>query len=512
MRGNIALVSLLAAGLLVGAGPATGEPVAPSAAELPQEVDGGVIVDLADGDRFKATVSRDLRTVWGSRYEADTGVWGQRTVVLREKNVYCGDVDARAAGNAVALIAECDKGGYSEDQAPTHSQALYSPDTLTWQTFTLPGEAYDEPGISPGGTAAIWPLYHGWATYTPAGFEVVERELPGQEYTITGTISDTGDVSILYGDGQIDFRDCVLSVLTVAATGAESEQHLDVQNACADVELANVDANTVVFGFIDYPESTVTLSRPDTASPWAITGIAPLNAPGLVRHRGRGTAPTLFASSPGLPLLAVGSPDKKSFYAQAYDPLTQQWSAPETIRSGSPTCTWGDNFIQEPLDVFALRLKCGTKQRVLISVDGTSWTNVPLFGRQLGVAPDGAQVSVSWKNRTLIFSRELGEASLPVGGNARCDVVQPVSPESAIRLTTSSKRGWPSRLELSTSSGWKRTSTEFPRLHVANDVCRHVRPELSERPVNYSFLGRSRVVSLAVVPHGDAFKIKRTVY
>src|SRR3990170_2528629 len=166
MRGRLTVTILLTAGLLVGAGPATGErSTTGPLSGLPEEVAGGVIVDLADGDRFKATVSRDLRTVWGSRYDAATRSWSERSVVLRKRNVFCGDVDARAAGTAVALIAECDKGGYSEDQAPVHSQALYSPDTVSWRSFTLPGEAYDEPGISPSGTNAIWPLHHAWVTW-----------------------------------------------------------------------------------------------------------------------------------------------------------------------------------------------------------------------------------------------------------------------------------------------------------------------------------------------------------
>ena len=136
MRGNIALVSLLTAGLLVGAHPVAGESATARATDLPQEVDGGVVVDLADGDRFKATVSRDLRTVWGSRYDAGTGVWGARRVVFKQKNVYCGDVDARAAGNAVALIAQCDEGG----KCPV--------DVLAW------GRCQDHGGDEDGGDAS----------------------------------------------------------------------------------------------------------------------------------------------------------------------------------------------------------------------------------------------------------------------------------------------------------------------------------------------------------------------
>ena len=62
----------------------------------PRRWTGGVIVDLADGDRFKATVSRDLRTVWGSRYDAATRSWSERSVVLRKQNVFCGE--RRCAG------------------------------------------------------------------------------------------------------------------------------------------------------------------------------------------------------------------------------------------------------------------------------------------------------------------------------------------------------------------------------------------------------------------------------
>lgn len=513
MRGNIALVSLLTAGLLVGSHPVAGEPATARATELPQEVDGGVVVDLADGDRFKVTVSRDQRTVWGSRYDGATGAWGRRAVVLQKQNVYCGDVDARAAGTAVAVIAECDKGGWSEDQAPTHSQALYSPDTLTWQAFTLPGEAHEEPGISPSGANAIWPLHGGWVTRTAAGYRVVEHELPGQEYTVTGTISDAGDVSVLYGGARdSDGSSCVLSVLTVAASGTETGQQIDVENACADVDLSNGDATTVFFGENGYPESTVTLTRPDTASPWAVTGIAPKTAPGLVRHRGKGTATTLFPSSPGLPLLAVGSPDRKSFYAQTYDPVGQRWYAATRISSNGRRCTWGDNFIGEPLGVFALRLTCGQEKRVLVSVNGAVWHDVALGHSPLGVSPDAHYAAVSNRKRTLIFSRERGLVRLPLPTRAACDVIQPISPDAAIRLTSTNERGWPGRLDQSTASGWRRTTTTFPRLRVGTDRCTRADADVYVHPVQYSFYGANRAVGLTVAPSGDDWKVRRTLY
>lgn len=512
MRGNIALVSLLTAGLLVGAGQATGHlGEATAGPGLPQEVEGGVIVDLADGDRFKVTVARNLKTVWGSRYDAATGSWGERTVVLRKPDVFCGGVDARAAGTAVAVIATCDKGGYAEDQAPTHSQALYSPDTVSWQSYTLPGEAYDEPGISPSGNAAVWPMYHQWVTWTGAGFRSVRHDLPGQEYTVTGTISDAGDVSVLYGASSGRTRDCVLNVLTVPAGAAETRQELPLDNACSDIDLANVDALTVHFGDPSSPASLTTVSRPDTASAWAVTGIPPETAPGLVRHRGRGTAATLFASSPGLPLLAVGSPDKQHFSAQAYDPVAQRWAEPRPIGAGIHSCAWGDTFIGEPLGVFALRLRCGKTHRLLVSTDAQVWHDVALTS-PLGISPDGQYVAASSKQRTLIFSRDRGVVSLPLPTRARCDVIQPVSPDTAIRLTTRSARGWPGRLDVSSATGWRPTRTAFPRLRVGTDVCASVDAELYERPVSYSFLGRNRAVSLAVTPSGDGWKIRIALY
>ena len=41
--------------------------------------------------------TRDGRIVWGSRYDATTRSWSDRAVVLRGRNLYCGQVDARAA-------------------------------------------------------------------------------------------------------------------------------------------------------------------------------------------------------------------------------------------------------------------------------------------------------------------------------------------------------------------------------------------------------------------------------
>ena len=48
----------------------------------------------------------------------------------------------------------------------------------------------------------------------------------------------------------------------------------------------NVDALTALFGYPDSPAHVTTITRADQASPWAVTGIAPAEAPGLVERSG----------------------------------------------------------------------------------------------------------------------------------------------------------------------------------------------------------------------------------
>ena len=120
--GAIAALATLAAVL---SGSSVGATAGPAAAvDLPRQVERGVELTLADGDLLRLWAAADHRTVWAQRRDAAAGTWGARQVVLRRKNLSCGDVDARTAGGAVAVIAECDRYGYAEDQAPTASRAI----------------------------------------------------------------------------------------------------------------------------------------------------------------------------------------------------------------------------------------------------------------------------------------------------------------------------------------------------------------------------------------------------
>ena len=120
--------------------------------------------------------------------------------MLRRKNLFCGDVDARTAGGAVAAMAQCDRYGYAEDQAPVGSQALWSPDAVTWSSYPLEGEALRGARHLPRAAATPSGLQSGgYVTRTAAGFAEHDLDTRGQEYTATATITDDAQVSYLYG-------------------------------------------------------------------------------------------------------------------------------------------------------------------------------------------------------------------------------------------------------------------------------------------------------------------------
>jgi hypothetical protein len=431
-------------------------------------------------------------------------------VILQRRGLYCGDVLGRTANGAVALLALCDRGSWSEDQAPASSRALWSPDAVTWTAQALEGEAYEEPGISPDGTAAVWPQHQRYLTRTSAeGFVARDIAMPGQEYTVTGAIGDDGRVSLLYGAATGRAKPCVVRVVSRTGDGPATREEVAAPDACGDVDLVNVDALTVRLGTSSSPESISTLTRVDTTSPWAVTGIAPQDAPSLVRHHGRGSMPTLFLHSPGLPMVAMGSADGSGLDTQVYDAASQRWEPVREIYPGR-TCEWGDEFVTEPLGVLAPRVRCGRREHVLVSTDARTWQTARMWGHPLGVSADRQWVSVTNARRTIVFSRDLGAVRLPVGATRRCDVVLPSGPDEAVRLTTPRRDGWPRVLQESTGSRWTTTGTRVPRARVGDDVCRRVRSEIYETPPSYALNGNERVTAYTVRSRGDGWRVTRS--
>ena len=451
----LATAATVLSGSTAEAAPPPGTGGVAGTADLPREIPGGVELRLADGDLLRVWASESYRTVRARRLEATTGVWSDPVVVLRRKRLFCGDVDARTAGGAVAVVAECDRGGYSEDEAPTSSQALWSPDTVTWSANELEGEAYEEPGISPGGTRAIYPESGGYVTFGPEGFVRHRLETPGQEYTATATITDDAQVSCLYGSGLASH--CSIVVLTRTGDEAPVRQELAPDDACSDTDFANVDAFTTLFGWFGDPGQVAVISRPDASSPWAVTQVAPQDAPGLVLPD-EWPLDRQFFSAPGVPLVALGSRTSRRVRAQVYDPVAQAWGPATTIHQARARCTWSDADPVGPLAVLVAVVTCGDDNVVLTTRDGVSWQALRMGPRPLGQSRDGRYVAVPSPTSTHVISPERGVVTLPGGvGGARCDVVVPDGPDAAVRVVaTRGSRRWPVRLERVSALGSER--------------------------------------------------------
>lgn len=499
----LATTTAVLTGSTVGAAP----PPAPGpTAELPREIRGGVELTLADGDTLRVWTAENYRAVWAKRRDAATGTWSERREVLRRKNLFCGDVDARTANGAVAVLAKCDRYTYAEDQAPTSSRALWSADTVTWSSYRLEGEAYEEPGISPDGVNAVWPQHGGYVTRTAAGFSSHRLDTEGQEYTVTATITDAEQVSFLFG-GQTGSR-CALVVLTRSGDAPPARQELGLPDACSDSNFANVDSDTTWFGDLTSPAHRTVISRTDAASPWAVTEIAPAAAPGLQESaRGFGTD---YFTAPGLPLLALGSADRHTIRAQAYDRTAQSWGPPVVVHSARTTCSWGDNWLAEPLDVLVADLTCGGHHVVLTTRDGLAWRALRMGTHPYGLSPDGSYVAVPGRTESYVVSRQLGVVTLPGGVTGPCEIVVPDGPGAAVLLTAAGRHhGWPTVLKASTSDGWRKLAR--PNVPTTATACRAALSSNYQLPYRFDVLGqRDEGYTVRIVQRDGEWTVRRT--
>ncbi|RYC14662.1 hypothetical protein [Nocardioides zhouii] len=424
-------------------------------AELPRDIETGVELTLADGDLLRVWAEdSDGRRVWSRRRDAAAGVWGPRLLVLKTTKGQCDDVDARTANGAVAVLAHCDIGGMGDESTPTpDARALWSPDAVTWSAYELEGEAGEEPGISPDGLNAVWPMADGYVTHTAAGFAPHVLATPDRETGATATINDAALVSYLYGITSGDA--CSLVVLTRTGDGSPARQDLPLRSECWHTLIANIDADTAWVGDVHYPEGRAVVSRPDAGSPWSVTQIAPIDAPGL--EDVSGVLSTDFFTAPGLPLVALGSRVGRQVRAQRYDPAAQAWGPVTTVHRSRTPCQWGNNLIETPLAVLAIVLQCGDSNVVLTTRDGLAWRALRMGERPVGNSPDGRYVAVPGPTSTHVISAELGVVSLPGGITGRCDVVVPDGPRAAVQLLAEAgSRRWPTLLRRVSATGTKR--------------------------------------------------------
>lgn len=497
-----------AAAVLSGSGVgAESAPPASPTTHLPRQIEGGVELAMADGDRLRIWAADTYRAVHSRRWDAATGTWGPRLDVVRRKNLRCGRVDARTANGAVAAIALCDRGGYYEDNAPIASQALWSPDGVTWSSYTLDGEAYEEPGISPDGQRAVWPMHQRYTTRTPSGWGEHALRARGQEYSVTATITDTEQVSFAYG--TCAGRPSRLVVLTRTGDAAPLRQEVAVPFSCTEADLANVDAGTVVIDALAEPAGRTVVSRPDAASPWAVTEVAPVDAPGL--YQTWRALDRQFVTAPGLPLFALGSTSRRSVKAQSYDPQTQSWRPPSTIFTAGARCSWSDSWTAEPLGVVAIGLVCGRNDQVVLTTrDGETWRAVRGDWNRRGLSPDGTYVALPARSRTYVISPDLGVVTLPGGVPGRCDVVVPDGPDGAVLLTSAGRhRGWPTVLQHSSTDGWDRLSrTSLP---TPPRTCTAARASTYDLPYRFDIAGgRVHRYTVRVVRRDDTWTVRRS--
>jgi hypothetical protein len=494
-----------AAAVLSGSTAGGAEPAAPPTAELPREITRGVELTLADGDLFQVWTSKDDRTVWSRRRDAAAGAWGSRQVLLREKDLSCGDVDARTSKGAVAVMAQCDPGSYAEDQAPTASRALWSADTVTWSTGELEGEAYEEPGISPDGSRAVWIESNGYLTWGPGGFSRHVLDDRDRAYAVTATIADDEQVSYIYGR-HLDDSQCGLSVLTRTGDATPSRQDIPLADACQEeVALANVDANTVHYGTLAESGRRVVLSRVDSGSSWTVTAIAPSTAPGL--QTGGNT--TAYFTAPGLPLHAVSATPRGTFRAQAYDRVAQSWGPPTIVhRTGRRRCTWGDPWTEGSLGVLVVLVRCADRTTVL-TTDGSGWAVLRMGRHPYGVSPDGRYVAVPGRHRTHVISPELGVVTLPAGVTGRCDIVVPDGPDAAVLLTATGRdRGWPTVLKESGRRGWRLLSRT--KLPTPSPACVEATADNIELPYRFRVHSRYQGYAVRIVERGGRWRVVRS--
>lgn len=481
-----------------------------------REIERGVLITLTSGIQLRVKTSADHRRTTIER-AAPGGSWGPKERIVSEE-FFCGTVEAAASATGVALMVQCDEHSYAEDQAPTHSQAMVSTDEgLTWTTKTLPGEAYEEPAISPAGVAASWPLGSGqfMAWRAGRGFWVDEVNASRQEYTETTAITDSGDVTYVYGDNVNG--SCGVTLVTVTTGGAETRQSIPFPTdvGCGDSRLYSTDANTVVYddGYrhTRQPELEWVVRRPDVASPWVLTTIAPFTAPGLVKVE-RGRVNNEFLSTPGYPdgppLVSLSARDRRHVIAQTYDAESQRWAAPVPIYTSPAKCSWVDDTVSTP--AYIAQLECGRRKVALSSTDGLTWSAQAGLRAPLGIR-SGQYVAVATSRQITLYSSERGRVTLPYGVSGRCDLVMPAGPDSAALLTTRpGHRSWPAKIRTSTPTGWDRGRRV--KLPTPKEPCTRIEWDGYDGDTYQAVGRRYSGYTFSMLQSGGNWRIKRFPY
>ncbi len=364
------LVLLASALLLLGDSPARAQGLA-SYRFLPAQVLGAVAVGMPD-----------RRTVKVQHYDAVAQTWDAPSTIYSARGpVTCGDIEGRASAGGVAVLVECDR-PYYEDQAPARSVALVSRDGHTWSRARLRGEAYRAPAVSPSGTYAAW-LTGGTGRYVEwsatNGFaRPAQTSYRHDSGTETPVVDDTGTVTVIGPEPtRRNGGDCVIGIHTRDLAGAKTHtQVTSVDPGCTEGGFENVDALTVLGGGFERA-TQFTLARASVGASWTVTKVAPVDAPGLVRYgysRKRITTYFLYSSTPGSPIVAIGSPDRHHVLVQRFDEATQSWGAQTQVYASGRRCQDAHLDLPTSSARYVAKLRCGRSKVRLVSTDAVTWT------------------------------------------------------------------------------------------------------------------------------------------
>ncbi len=418
---------------------------------LPAQVFGAVAIGMPDP-----------RTVSIQHFDPTTGQWDAPSPLVHTKGrVTCGAIDGRASDGGYAVLVECDA-PYYEDQAPVHSLALASRDGRTWSRNRLPGEAYQEPAVSPSGTYAAWLVgqtgqFVEWSATT--GFAKPARTTyrydSGGE---TPVVDDTGTVTVIGPEPPDKGSDgCAIGIHTRDLTGALTHVQLTgTDPGCTEGSFHNLDALTVLGGG-DERADQLTMARAAVGASWAVTKVAPAHAPGLVRYgysRKRITTYFLYSSVPGSPIVAIGSPDRHRVLVQRFDEASQTWGPQTQVLATGRRCREAHLDLPSSPALYVAELRCGRAHAVLVSADATAWT-VRDVGRRPWTVTEGGVALPARSGTTVV--RTDGVREFPVTTDGPCDVVQAGRPGELVRLH-GPRNGWPSKVQVSTGGAFRTVS------------------------------------------------------
>ena len=439
--------------LLLGGSPAAAQGLA-SYRFLPAQVFGAVAIGMPDP-----------HTVSIQHLDAATGQWdAPSTLVHTRGRVTCGAIDGRASAGGYAVLVECDK-PYYEDQAPVHSLALVSRDGRTWSRTRLPGEAYQEPAVSPSGTYAAWLVgqtgqFVEWSAATGFGkpARTTYRYDSGGE---TPVVDDTGTVTVI-GPEPPEPRSegCAIGIHTRDLAGALTHVQLAGDTGCTEGSFQNVDALTVLGGGPDRANQ-LTVARASVGAPWAVTKLAPADLPGLVQYgysRKRITTYFVYSSVPGSPIVAIGSPDRHRVLVQRFDEATQSWGPQTQVVAKGRRCRDAYVDLADTPALYVAALWCGKSQVVLVSPDAVTWTVRDVGRRPWTVGAGG--VALPGTGGTTVVGTD-GVRDFAATTDGPCDVVQAGRPGELVRLHGRGNR-WPSRVQVSTGGAFRTVSKARP--------------------------------------------------